>query len=66
MLGFSYSPIPLLIFGGHPSFLKYNALDNSEIFSLIPEWAVPFIQFSTLGGFSLLIAGVTYRFWRRK
>ena len=66
MLAISYSPVPLLIFGGHPSFLKYDALDNSEIFSLIPEWAVPFVQFTTLGGFALLITGGTYRFWRKK
>ena len=66
MLAFSYSPIPLLIFDVHLSFLKYDALDNSGIISIIPEWARPFVQFTTLGGLSLLIAGGTYRFWRRK
>ena len=66
MLGFSYSPLPLMIFGVHPSFLKYNALDNSEIFSLVPEWSAPIFQALTLGGVFLLVAGATYRFWRRK
>jgi len=65
MFSISYAPLPILYFGMFSPFM-IETPEGSGTISLIPSWAVPFVQIFTYGGFSLLIAGGTYRFWRRK
>lgn len=66
VVGVSYAPIFLLMFGQYPTFLLQETQENSGTYSVVSGELAPFVQFFTYGGFSLLIAGTTFRFWRRK
>ena len=66
IVGLSYMPLLLMMFGYYPTFLMQETRQNSGTISLISGELVPFAQVFVYGGFSLLIAGGTYRFWRRK
>lgn len=66
IVGLSYVPLLLMMFGHYPTMMLMQETSvNSGMFSISSEF-VPFIQIFTYSGFALLIAGATYRFWRRK
>lgn len=60
IIGFAYAPILSSIFG-YPLLPR-----DSETIGIIAEGYTLPIQIGTYMGFSLLIAGATYRFWKRK
>jgi len=66
IVGLSYVPLLLMMFGHYPTFLMQEIRQNSGTYSVVFDELVPFVQIFVYVGFSLLIAGGTYRFWRRK
>lgn len=66
IVAISYIPLPLLYFGMYPEFMMVESKEGSDTHSLVPYEIAPIIKIFTYGGIGLLIAGITYRFWRRK
>ncbi|HEY4680641.1 MAG TPA: hypothetical protein VIH04_05175 [Nitrosarchaeum sp.] len=66
IMGLSYVPLLLMMFGHYPTFLMQEIRQNSGTYSVVSGELIPFIQIFVYGGFSLLIAGGTYRFWRKR
>ncbi|PIY89493.1 MAG: hypothetical protein COY74_05755 [Nitrosopumilales archaeon CG_4_10_14_0_8_um_filter_34_8] len=66
IVGLSYMPLLLMMFGYYPTFLMQETWQNSGTHSVVSGELIPFVQIFVYVGFSLLIAGGTYRFWRRK
>lgn len=62
----SYLPLPLLHFGMYPDLMMVESKEGSGTYSLIPHGITPVIKIFTYGGIGLFVAGITYRFWRRK
>ena len=66
IVAISYIPLPLLYFGAYPEFMMVESKEGSGTNSLVPYEIVPMVKIFTYGGIGLFIAGITYRFWRRK
>ena len=66
IVGLSYTPLLLIMFGHYPTFLMQETQQNSGTYSVVSGELAPFVQIFVYGGFSLLIAGGTCKFWRRK
>jgi len=61
IVGLAYTPILFSILG----YPLQDQQDSGTISIVAAEYVLP-IQISTYGGYSLLVAGATYRFWKRK